>query len=51
METIGLCALGLTTGMFVFSRFRGAKSASKWAIGGFQQKMDKREAAQILGLK
>ncbi|EIM23152.1 hypothetical protein WALSEDRAFT_31329 [Wallemia mellicola CBS 633.66] len=51
METLGLCALGLTGGMFIASRLRAKTVASKWAIGGFQAKMDKKEALQILGLR
>lgn len=51
METIGLCALGLTGGMFIASRLRGKAANAKWAVGGFQSKMDKKEALQILGLR
>lgn len=51
MEAIGLCALGLTGGMFIASRLRGKAASSKWAVGGFQNKMDKKEALQVLGLR
>ncbi|KAH8084615.1 putative chaperone [Filobasidium floriforme] len=52
--TIGLGILGAGLGgRVLWQAFRGgaAAGASKFAKGGFQGKMDKSEAMQVLGLK
>lgn len=33
------------------SRFGKAPNGQEWVLGGFQARMDKREASQILGLR
>lgn len=48
---IGIGALAAALGGRHLLRQRAAQVADKWVKGGFQQKMDRREALMVLGLK
>jgi len=47
----GLGAIGAALAGRMILRQRAAATAEQWIKGGFQQKMDRKEALQILGLK
>jgi len=48
---IGVGAIAAAFGGRHLLRQRAAQTAEQWIRGGFQQKMDRREAIQILGLR
>lgn len=48
---IGFGALAAALGGRHLLRQRATQTAEQWIKGGFQQRMDRREAIQILGLK
>jgi hypothetical protein len=47
----GLGAIGAALAGRMILRQRAAAAAEQWVRGGFQQKMDRKEALQILGLR
>ena len=47
----GLGAIGAALTGRMILRQRAAAAAEQWVKGGFQQKMDRKEALQILGVK
>lgn len=47
----GLGAIGVALAGRMILRQRVAGAAEQWVRGGFQQKMDRKEALQILGLR
>lgn len=47
----GLVTAGLIANLLLGSKGAGTPASGKWIKGGFNAKMDKKEAAQILGLR